>query len=78
MFSGRNHWRYFAVGASGFECIERAMSRAGAGEPDSVIDVPSGFGRVLRFMRAAWPHAQITAVELQHDAATYCAQAFNA
>jgi SAM-dependent methyltransferase len=69
---------YFQVGESALEQIRDGLAAAGAGPPKRILDVPSGYGRVLRYLRAEWPEAEIAAMELQHDAARFCAAAFDA
>lgn len=69
---------YFEIGESALEQICDGLKAAGAAAPTRILDVPSGFGRVLRYLRAEWPDAQITAMELQHDGARFCAAAFDA
>lgn len=44
----------------------------------SILDLPSGHGRVLRFLRAAFPEAEITACDLLREGVDYCAEAFGA
>src|SRR5207253_8594991 len=46
--------------------------------PRCILDLPSGHGRVLRYMRAAWPDAEIVAMELLAGAPEFCAAAFGA
>src|SRR5687767_5932948 len=64
---------YFEVGASAFEQIRMGLDAAGLGDPQRVLDIPSGYGRVLRFMRSAWPEAEIVAMELLAGAPEFCA-----
>ena len=69
---------YFEVGESALECIQDGLRAAGAALPRKILDLPSGYGRVLRYLRATWPDAEITAMELAPDAAQFCADAFGA
>lgn len=69
---------YFDIGASAMGEIEVGLNAAGAPPPSSVLDLPSGFGRVMRHMRAKWPRAQLSAMDLQHEGPRFCASEFGA
>jgi SAM-dependent methyltransferase len=69
---------YFEVGESALACIQEGLRAADARPPSKILDLPSGYGRVLRYLRATWPEAEITAMELVPDAAHFCADAFGA
>ena len=43
-----------------------------------ILDLPCGHGRELRYFKAAFPEAQITACDLDRDAVDFCAQTFGA
>lgn len=79
MFLGsREH--YQRVGRSALRCIELALLAAQR-PPESVksiLDLPSGHGRVLRVLRAAFPDASLTACDLVREAVDHCAVAFGA
>jgi SAM-dependent methyltransferase len=75
---GRTLRHYFEVGESALECIKDGLRAADAPPPRKILDLPCGYGRVLRYIRAAWPEAEITAMELVPDAARFCADAFGA
>jgi SAM-dependent methyltransferase len=70
--------RYFEVGESALSCICAGLDAANAGTPAKILDLPSGYGRVLRHMRALWPEAQITAMDLVAGAVEFCAATFGA
>src|SRR5262245_34363542 len=79
MFAGdRDH--YFHVGQSALECVRRCIVAARRSEQTiaRILDLPCGHGRVLRFLRAAFPAAIVTACDLRRDAVSYCAKTFNA
>lgn len=71
---------YLASGLSGLHCIERSLAAAGKElAPDAaILDFPSGFGRVLRFLRVAYPEAALTAGELDPEAIGFCRALFQA
>ncbi len=64
---------YLSVGLSALRIIEEALEGA---EPRSVLDLPSGFGRVTRVLRARFPQAAITACDLDSDGVAFCAAQF--
>jgi SAM-dependent methyltransferase len=71
---------YFRVGLSAIRCIDEALGAAII-ENESVrhiLDLPSGYGRVLRFLVARFPHAQVTAGEIEPQAVDFCVRTFGA
>ena len=66
---------YLSVGMSALAVIERAL---GGAKPRSILDLPSGFGRVTRFLRARYPRAAITASDLDRDGVDFCTARFGA
>ncbi len=79
MFQG-NEAHYFGVGAGAVTNIKRALGAAGR-NPDSVariLDLPCGHGRVLRYLKTEFPHAEITACDLLTDGVDFCASQFGA
>ncbi|MEO6876694.1 MAG: class I SAM-dependent methyltransferase [Opitutaceae bacterium] len=79
MFRG-NAVHYFGTGVSALECIESALyavrqERIGI---KRVLDLPCGHGRVMRFLRKAFPAAELTGCDLNRDGVEYCAQTFGA
>lgn len=77
MFRG-NLDHYLGVGESAMRSILAALQAAGRERCDSILDLPSGHGRVLRWLRAKFPTARITACDLDPAAVDWCAQAWNA
>jgi SAM-dependent methyltransferase len=79
MYRG-NAAHYFDVGESALHCLETAL--AAARRPRStirdILDLPCGHGRVLRFLRQAFPDARLTACDLNRDGVEFCARTFGA
>jgi SAM-dependent methyltransferase len=71
---------YFSVGLSAILNIKRAVACAAsdAARPGRILDFPCGHGRVLRYLRAEFPHAEITACDLLEDGVDFCAARFGA
>ncbi|MCY3021994.1 MAG: class I SAM-dependent methyltransferase, partial [Planctomycetota bacterium] len=68
---------YLGVGLSALRNIESALSRcAQAGSVRTILDLPCGHGRVLRFLRERFPDAAITAVDLDRSGLEFCGRAF--
>jgi SAM-dependent methyltransferase len=70
--------RYFRVGLSAIECIDEALAAGGPGTVDTVLDLPCGHGRVLRFLKQRFPHAALTACEIDADGVEFCRRQFGA
>lgn len=79
MFAGDEE-HYFDVGESALHYISEALAAAGREPSDirRILDLPCGHGRVLRFLRARFAHAEITACDLNRDGVEFCAQTFDA
>lgn len=77
MFAG-NLEHYMGVGESAMCSILAALQAAGRERCDCILDLPSGHGRVLRWLRATFPAARITACDLNRVGVDWCAQTWNA
>ena len=78
MFDARHPDAYFAVGESALRCLHLASAAVGAQAPASILDFPSGHGRVLRSLKAAFPDAQLTACDIDRDGVDFCVETFDA
>ncbi len=72
---------YFSVGRSAVGLIARAMLCTGRTEFESILDLPSGAGRVTRHLRTLFPDARLFVAELDKKqrafaAETFCAEQF--
>lgn len=78
--SSGNAEHYFDVGESAMRRVADAVRAAGL-RPERIrriLDLPCGHGRVLRFLRAAYPHAEIVACDLNASGVAFCAREFGA
>ena len=66
---------YLSVGLSALRCIADAL---GSRQPRRILDLPSGFGRVTRLLRARYPDAAITACDLDRPGVDFAAAQFGA
>ena len=74
MHDGRDE-HYLAVGLSALRCIASAV---GTQQPRRILDLPCGFGRVTRMLRAQYPTAQITVSDLDRPGVDFAAAHFGA
>jgi SAM-dependent methyltransferase len=58
---------YTAVGESAQRCILAAQMASGVPEPTSILDFACGNGRVTRWLRAAWPDADLHVSDINAD-----------
>lgn len=63
---------YTRVALSALDCIESALSKSGVGEPKSILDMPSGSGRVLRYLARRFPTARLVACEIEEGDLEFC------
>ena len=76
MPSGARH--YLSVGLSAVRCIEKALEKSNrTNAVGSILDFPSGYGRVLRFLKAKFPKADITASEIDTSKLDFCKDVFS-
>ena len=67
MFQG-NAFHYLSVGLSASRCIQKALLSTQVDRAvGTILDFPCGHGRVLRFLRAMFPHSNICAGEIDNS-----------
>ena len=69
---------YFPTGALALRCVRLALFEARKETCESILDFACGYGRAMRFFRAAFPDARLTACDIAADAVDFCAQEFGA
>lgn len=77
MLSVVGEGQYFAVGLSALRAIDAAVKAANL-TPTHILDMPSGHGRVLRFLKARYPKARLAACDLEREGVDFCASYFGA
>jgi len=77
MYTG-NGVPYFKVGLSANSCIDEAIEAAGIKSVSRVLDLPCGYGRVLRFLVRRFPNASFTASDLDRAGVDFCVDTFGA
>ncbi len=66
---------YVGTGLSALACVQQAL--AGAGTPEFILDFGCGYGRVLRFLRAAYPDAALYHTDMDAEGLGFCTHHFN-
>lgn len=66
---------YYWMGKTALDCVKAVAPRE---EFSRILDFPSGYGRVLRFLRHEFPDAEITACEIDAAATVFCEERFDA
>jgi SAM-dependent methyltransferase len=69
---------YHNGGVSALRAIRLGLLAADKPDPASILDLPCGYGRVMRFLRAAFPDAEIVACDLDRGGVDFCAERFGA
>jgi SAM-dependent methyltransferase len=69
---------YFKVGLSAISCIDSSLAQAKLTNVRTILDLPCGSGRVLRFLTERFPEAEITACEIQRGPVQFCVRTFGA
>ena len=69
---------YFKVGLSAIRCIDEALAQVNSTNVRTILDLPCGSGRVLRFLAQRFPEAEITACEIQRGPVQFCVRTFGA
>ena len=75
---GRNLKLYHFNGLSALRAIVLGLIAYDIPEPHAIMDFGCAYGRVMRYIRAAFPLSELTACDLRADAIAYCAKTLNA
>jgi SAM-dependent methyltransferase len=70
--------QYFDLGRRALELIHFSAELCDKPHYPNILDLPCGHGRVLRWLRAHYGYANITACDLDRDGVDFCAQQFGA
>ena len=77
MYSGS--WGAYAyAGVTALQCIRDVLGKLGRADPASILDLPCGHGRELRFLKLAYPDARIGVCDIDEDGVEFCARVFGA
>ena len=70
--------QYFDLGRRALELIHFSSELCNKPHYPEILDLPCGHGRVLRWLRAHYGYANITACDLDRSGVDFCAQQFRA
>jgi SAM-dependent methyltransferase len=70
--------QYFELGRRALELILFSGRLCDKPHYHDILDLPCGHGRVLRWLRAHYGYARITACDLDHEAVDFCRDRFQA
>jgi trans-aconitate methyltransferase len=76
MYNTGKEW-YFSVGIDGLRAILSVLTLAKLKSVNSVLDLPCGHGRVGRYLRAAFPAAEMTFCDVNRSGVDYCSKTFS-
>lgn len=69
---------YYDIGHRALELVKFSAELCDKPHYPHILDLPCGYGRVLRWLRAGYNYAHITACDLERDGVDFCAQRFGA
>jgi SAM-dependent methyltransferase len=69
---------YLSIGRRALHVIVEALVVSGARGTSHILDFPCGYGRVTRWIRAAWPEVKITVGEIDREMVDWCSATFRA
>lgn len=75
---GAHDTQYLSIGCSALRIVTQALLGNLRAPPASILDFPSGSGRVTRHFRAMFPEARIGACDLYRHHVEFCAKHFGA
>lgn len=70
--------QYFDIGRRALELVHFSSVLCDKPHYPAILDLPCGHGRVLRWLRAHYHYAKITACDLDRDGVDFCAKEFGA
>ena len=68
---------YLSTGFSALDSIYQCLPHLATQPPGRVLDFGCGYGRVLRMLRAAWPHNVTFTCDLMADGLSFCMEHFD-
>jgi SAM-dependent methyltransferase len=77
MYSISSDQEYLSAGLSAVRCIHSCLKLAALScNVRTILDFACGYGRVLRFLKARFPDADITVSDIDPEALYFCKRAF--
>ena len=75
MYAG-NAAHYFKVGLSAIQCIDDSIGNVENPRINNILDMPCGYGRVLRFLCQRFPNANLTGMDIVENGVDFCVDTF--
>jgi SAM-dependent methyltransferase len=75
MYAPLSAEHYLRVGLDAIRNIESSLAGAKDG-PQRILDLPCGHGRVMRFLKARFPEAELFAMEIDKSGLEFCGKTF--
>ena len=69
---------YAYAGVTAVQAIREVLHTHGRPDPASILDLPCGHGRELRFLKLAYPDARMGVCDIDADGVDFCARTFGA
>jgi SAM-dependent methyltransferase len=69
---------YFEHGRAALDAIRLVLLAAQKERVERILDMPSGYGRVMRFLKAEYPQAALTACDVIREGVDFCVETFGA
>ena len=69
---------YFRLAKVALRCVQFTLLLTGRPAPETILDLPSGHGRVLRILKAEFPNARLAACDIDRDAVDFCSSVLGA
>jgi SAM-dependent methyltransferase len=66
---------YFYWGREALSAVQRALGAVSSVPPRRLMDIPSRYGRITRFLKAGFPDADVVAADPDRRALQFCAEA---
>lgn len=67
---------YFRAGIDAMRLVAKACDDHLPAAPQTVLDLPCGHGRVMRWLRQAYPEAQLLGCDTQRNGMEFCQRSF--
>jgi SAM-dependent methyltransferase len=71
-------YAYFRCGAGALNAINSMIAISDHPDTQNILDFGCGHGRVMRWLRAAFPNAKISGTDVSSDGLAFCAEEFGA
>src|SRR5918999_5354246 len=79
MYAISSDEEYLSAGLSALHCIQYSLDCSNKNyKVRTILDFPCGYGRVLRFLKARFPDADLTVSDINREAVDFCTRVFGA